>query len=182
MTEERRRRTPTPEQLRIWRGFVETSEVLRSRLAAQLQSESALSSGDYQVLLALSEADGRRARSSELAALIDWERSRLSHHLGRMEKRGLVRRVPCADGVHGVDVLLTETGADAFRAANVPHLHAIRSLFVDALTPEQLAQVDDITAALQRHLGLDTDPVDGSSRDGDPSSPHSKTGLRKRRS
>jgi DNA-binding MarR family transcriptional regulator len=155
MTEERRRSTPTPEQLRIWRGFIETGEILRSRLASQLQSESGLSSGDYQVLLALSEAEGRTVRSSELADLIDWERSRLSHHLGRMEKRGLIRRVPCADGVHGVDVLLTESGAEAFRAANVPHLRAIRDLFVDALSPEQLAQVDDITAALRRNLGLD---------------------------
>jgi len=155
MTEERRRSTPTPEQLRIWRGFVETSATLRDRLGAQLQNSSSLSSGDYQVLLALSEADGHRARSSELAALIDWERSRLSHHLGRMEKRGLVRRVPCVDGVHGVDVLLTDEGAEAFRAANVPHLRAIRDLFVEALSPEQLAAVDDITAALRNHLGID---------------------------
>lgn len=152
MTEERRRSTPTPEQLRIWRGFVETSATLRDRLGAQLQNSSSLSSGDYQVLLALSEAAERTARSSELAALIDWERSRLSHHLGRMEKRGLVRRVPCADGAHGVDVLLTDEGAEAFRAANVPHLRAIRELFVDALSPEQLAAVDDVTAALRRHL------------------------------
>lgn len=155
MTEERRRSTPTPEQLRIWRGFVETSATLRDHLAAQLQSESSLSSGDYQVLLALSEAAGHTARSSELAALIDWERSRLSHHLGRMEKRGLVRRVPCADGVHGVDVHLTDAGAEAFRAANIPHLRAIRDLFVDALSPDQLAAVDDITTALRRNLGLD---------------------------
>lgn len=157
MAEEHRRSTPTPDQLRVWRSFIETSETLRARLAAQLQAESSLSSGDYQVLLALSEAEGHTARSSALAALIDWERSRLSHHLGRMEKRGLVRRVPCADGVHGVDVLLTDAGAEAFRAANVPHLRAIRALFVDALSAEQLAQVDDITAALRSHLGLDAD-------------------------
>lgn len=152
MTEERRRRTPTPDQLRIWRDFIETGEQLRARLAAQLQNDSSLSSGDYQVLLALSEAVEHSARSSELAALIDWERSRLSHHLGRMEKRGLVRRVPCADGAHGVDVLLTDEGAEAFRAANVPHLRAIRELFVDALSPEQLVAVDDVTTALCRHL------------------------------
>lgn len=152
MTEERRRRTPTPDQLRIWRDFIETGEQLRARLAAQLQNDSSLSSGDYQVLLALSEAAGHSARSSELAALIDWERSRLSHHLGRMEKRGLVRRVPCADGAHGVDVLLTDEGAEAFRAANVPHLRAIRELFVDALSPEQLAAVGDVTTALRQHL------------------------------
>lgn len=170
MAEERRRSTPTPEQLRIWRGFVETSATLRDRLGAQLQDASSLSSGDYQVLLALSEAPGHTARSSELAALIDWERSRLSHHLGRMEKRGLVRRVPCADGVHGVDVHVTDEGAAAFRSANVPHLRAIRELFVDALSLEQLAAVDDITAALRSHLGLDeASASEGSGSPGRPS-------------
>ncbi|KJL20447.1 MarR family protein [Microbacterium oxydans] len=162
MTDERHRRTPTPEQLRIWRGFVETSATLRERLAAQLQNSSALSTGDYQVLLALSEAPGHAARSSELAAVIDWERSRLSHHLGRMEKRGLVRREPRADGAHGVDVHLTDGGAAAFRSANVPHLRAIRDLFVDALSPEQLAAIDDVSTALRRHLDGDGD--DGSGR------------------
>lgn len=161
MTEERRRSTPTPAQLRTWRNFVETSEVLRGRLASRLQSASGLSSGDYQVLLALSEADRHTARSSELAALVGWERSRLSHHLGRMERRGLVRRVPCADGAHGVDVLLADAGAEAFRAANIPHLRAIRTLFIDAFSPEQLAHVDEITEALRAHLELD-DTVDPS--------------------
>jgi hypothetical protein len=45
---------------------------------AQLLQESSLSPADYHVLPALSEADGRRLRSSQLAASIDWERSRLS--------------------------------------------------------------------------------------------------------
>lgn len=166
MTDERHRRTPTPEQLRVWRGFVETSATLRERLAAQLQTSSALSTGDYQVLLALSEAPGHTARSSELAALIDWERSRLSHHLGRMEKRGLVRRVPRADGVHGVDVHLTDEGAAAFRSANVPHLRAIRDVFVDALSSEQLANLDDITSALRRHLDLEREGGDGNDGSG----------------
>ena len=63
-----RRRLPTAEELRIWRDFIETAETLRARLSTRLQQESALSSGDYQVLLALAEAPGRRLRSSELAA------------------------------------------------------------------------------------------------------------------
>jgi DNA-binding MarR family transcriptional regulator len=63
--------------------------------------------------------------------------------------------------VHGIDVHLTDAGAEAFRAANVPHLRAIRELFVDALSPEELAAVDDITTALRRHLGLDQDAPPG---------------------
>ena len=93
---QRPRRSPTSAELRTWREFIETVEALSWRLASRLQSESSLSPGDYQVLLALSEADGHRMRPSEIAALIGWERSRLSHHLGRMEKRDLISRDPCA--------------------------------------------------------------------------------------
>src|SRR2546430_1705026 len=84
----RGRQLPTREQLEVWREFIETAEALRSELASRLQGESTLSLGDYAVLLALSEAPGGRKRSSDLAAHIGWERSRLSHHLGRMERRG----------------------------------------------------------------------------------------------
>lgn len=152
---EHRRRMPTQEQLRIWRDYIETAALLRSRLDNRMQSESSLSAGDYQVLLALTEAPRRTLRSSELASLVGWERSRLSHHLGRMEKRRLIQRMPCADGVHGVDVTATELGREAFRAGSVPHLRAVRELFVDALTPEQFAHLDDISAALRSRLGVD---------------------------
>ncbi len=152
---EKQRTMPTREQLRIWRDYIETAEALRTRLASRLQAESSLSSGDYQVLLALTEAPEHTLRSSELAALIGWERSRLSHHLGRMEKRQLIRRAVCADDVHGVDVSATPSGREAFRAASVPHLRAVRELFLDALTPELLAEVDDVSTALRRHLALD---------------------------
>lgn len=149
------RTMPTREQLRVWRDYIETAQVLRTRLGSRMLTESALSTGDYQVLLALTEAPQHTLRSAELAALIGWERSRLSHHLGRMEKRHLIRRVPCADDVHGVDVKATDSGREAFRAGSVPHLRAVRELFVEALTPEQLAHLDDISAALRRHLGVD---------------------------
>ena len=113
---QRPRRSPTSEELRIWREFIETVEALSWRLAGRLQSESSLSPGDYQVLLALSEADGHRMRPSELAAAIGWERSRLSHHLGRMEKRDLISRDPCAADGRGAEVVLTRHGQTASAA------------------------------------------------------------------
>lgn len=148
----------TAEELRIWREYVETGEELRSRLAGRMQRESSLSPGDYQVLLALSEASGRRLRSSDLASTIGWERSRLSHHLGRMERRGLIRREECAEDSRGAEVVLSDAGANAFRRGSVPHLHAVRELFIDAFTPEQLAQLETLTGSLREHLGLD-DPA-----------------------
>ncbi|WP_066371069.1 MarR family winged helix-turn-helix transcriptional regulator [Herbidospora mongoliensis] len=143
---------PTREELRIWRDFIETTDALRAELAARLQHDSALSTGDYAVLLALTEAEGRRLRSSELAAVIGWERSRLSHHLGRMDKRGLIRRENCTNDNRGAEILLTEEGASAFGRATVPHLRAIRDLFVDALTPDQIAAAGDLAEALRGRL------------------------------
>lgn len=142
----------TTEELRIWRDFIETAEALRAELASRMQSESALSPGDYAVLLALSEAPGQRMRSSDLAATISWERSRLSHHLGRMERRGLIHREECATDNRGAEVVLDQTGADAFRRASVPHLRDVRELFVDALTPTQLSAAGEVTRALRERL------------------------------
>lgn len=148
----RGRQLPTAAELSIWRDFIETTEALRSRVASRLQVESSLSPGDYAVLLALTEAQDQQLRSSELATHIGWERSRLSHHLGRMERRGLIRRQECATEPRGAEVHLTPAGVEAFRAATVPHLRAIRELFIDALTPDQLRAAGEIAAALRAHL------------------------------
>ncbi len=145
------RRRMTSGELAIWRSLLDTTAELQRVLGAQLQ-ESGLSPADYQVLLALKEANGRRLRSSELAASIDWERSRLSHHLGRMERRGLIGRDDCATDSRGAEVSLTADGARLFRRASVPHLRAIKKHFADALTPEQFEALAGILQALQRHL------------------------------
>jgi DNA-binding MarR family transcriptional regulator len=147
------RRRMTSAELATWRALVDTTAELRKILGTQLLQETGLSPADYQVLLALSEADGRRMRSSELAASIDWERSRLSHHLARMERRGLIRRNDCATDSRGAEVSLTDEGAGMFRGATAPHTRAIKRHFADALTPEQFEALADILHALQTHLG-----------------------------
>lgn len=146
------RPSPTADDLRVWRAFFETSEQLRSMLGSRFQSESDLSSGDYSVMLALSEAPHKTMRSSELAAHVEWERSRLSHHLGRMESRGILVRRKCADDSRGTEIVLTVEGAALFRQASSPHLKAVQELFLDALTPELVEKADEVTTALRAHL------------------------------
>lgn len=149
-----RRRLPSQPQLRVWRDYIETAETLRTRLGSRLQSESGISSGDYVVLLTLSEADRQSLRPTEIATRIEWDRTRLSHHLGRMENRGLIRRESCAEDSRGALVVLTAEGLQAFRCSSIPHLEAVRELFLDAFSVEQLAQIDAQTATLRAHLGL----------------------------
>jgi len=141
----------TSSELATWRSLLDTTEELRRVLGAELQ-QIGLSPADYQVLLALSEAKGKRMRSSELARSIDWERSRLSHHLGRMERRRLIRRDDCAIDSRGAEVSLTAEGRRVFRRATVPHMRSIKRHFADALTPEQFVVLADVLVSLQNHL------------------------------
>ena len=146
------RRSPTAEQLRAWRSFVETGNAVRSAIEVRLHDDSDVSGGDYGVLLALAESPDRRMRSSALAEKVSWERSRLSHHLGRMERRGLIGREECATDNRGAEIVITPEGLSLFRRASAPHLQSIQQLFVEALSPEQLRAVEDAMRALREHL------------------------------
>jgi DNA-binding MarR family transcriptional regulator len=145
------RRRMTSAELATWRSLLDTTGELRRVLGAELQ-ETSLSPADYQVLLALTEANGKRMRSSELARTIDWERSRLSHQLGRMERRRLIRRDDCATDSRGAEISLTAEGARVFRRATAPHMRSIKRHFADALTPEQFSSLRDILRSMHDHL------------------------------
>ncbi|MGO4594574.1 MarR family winged helix-turn-helix transcriptional regulator [Leifsonia sp. 2TAF2] len=141
----------TERELAVWRSLQDTTADLRRLLAAELQRVE-LSPGDYAVLLALTEAEGRSLRSSELADAIDWERSRVSHHLGRMERRGLILRTECPGDNRGALVVLTDDGYDAIRRASGPHLRAVKRLFADALDPQQLENLAEVLGSIRQHL------------------------------
>ena len=140
-----------------WRGWVEVGSRLEERLNRQLQHDSGLSSADYEVLVNLSEADEGRLRSFQLGALIRWEKSRLSHHLTRMEKRGLIAREECPTDGRGAYVVLTPAGRSAIETAAPLHVEEVRRLFVDLLTEEQLAQLVDITGSVLEVLRAQPD-------------------------
>lgn len=146
------RRSPTASELRAWRAFIETSEAAKHLVALRLQKESGLSTGDYAVMVALYDQPGHGMRSSQLAETISWERSRLSHHLGRMERRCLISRQAVAGDNRGAEVSLTAQGAHLYRRASSPHLHAVRDIFVAPLSVDQLSLLEDAMRSLAAHL------------------------------
>lgn len=123
---------------RAWRAYLRMNTVLGAALARQLQSESMLSMPDFEVLVHLTDAEDDRIRVSELARVMRWEKSRLSHHLSRMEKRGLVGRDACVSDGRGAYIVLTEEGRAAIEAAAPSHVDAVRSYFFDELTSEDV--------------------------------------------
>ena len=143
------------EEQQVWRAYVRANELLHVRLNRQLQRDTGLSEGDYAVLVYLSETLGDRLRGYELAAAIQWEKSRLSHHLTRMEKRGLVRREECPTDGRGAFVVLTEEGRRRIEAAAPLHVAEVRRAFIDVLSPAQLANLGEIATVLVDALEVD---------------------------
>ena len=136
----------------MWRRWVAVQAGLPAALHRQLQHDSGLSLPDFDVLVQLSEQDGGRMRVSALAAELQWERSRLSHHVKRMETRGLVRREECGDDGLGWFVLLTSQGRDAIVEAAPGHVREVRELVFDDLSAEELALLDRLTTKVLTRL------------------------------
>ena len=135
-------------EARAWRALQYMQLRLQGELARQLAAESGLSYPDYLVLVALSDADGGRLRSFELARVLGWEKSRLSHQVARMVDRGLVAKEACEDDRRGAHVVITKSGRRAIGAAAPGHVAAVRRLFVDRLTPRQLDVIADAAEAV----------------------------------
>ena len=101
------------------------------------------------MLVYLSESPDHRQRVVALAEAIKWERSRLSHQITRMAKRGLVRRESCDNDGRGAFVILEEQGLEAITAAAPGHVEAVRHMMFDGLSAEQLAAFRDVLAHIE---------------------------------
>jgi DNA-binding MarR family transcriptional regulator len=131
----------TEQEERVWRTWVLLNAELTAALQRQMQAEAGLSISDYEVLVHLTDAPEGRIRVTELAALLQWERSRVSHHVTRMERRGLVERVECVDDARGAFVAITGAGRAANAQAAPGHVRAVRQLVFDPLGPDEVAEL-----------------------------------------
>ncbi|MEA3078146.1 MAG: hypothetical protein QOF60_3054 [Actinomycetota bacterium] len=133
----------------LWRTWLRLNQELLGILEDQINREGGLSGADYAVLVPLSAAPDGMLRARELGREILWDRSRLSHQLGRMEKRGLVVREECVEDARGAMVRMTDAGRAAIKRAAPGHVAATRRHFFDHLSDKE---VDQLTAVLDRIL------------------------------
>ncbi len=137
---------------RAWRGYRRMRRLLDLELARELMQDAGLSEPDYDVLSDLSETPEQRLRLSELADRMLWSRSRLSHHISRMQQRGLVTREECATDGRGSVVVLTPAGRRAIEAAAPGHVAAVRRHLIDRLTPAEVAALGTLSQRVIDHL------------------------------
>lgn len=134
----------TQREERAWRAYRRMQTVLPAQLARDLVRDSALTDPDYDVLSTLSERPGHRWQLRDLAAKMLWSRSRLSHHIARMESRGLVAREDDPADRRGCMIVLTDDGRRTLDKAAPQHVASVREHFVDLLTDDEIATLTQL--------------------------------------
>jgi DNA-binding MarR family transcriptional regulator len=145
-----------PREDRAWRAFQHANHQLAVHLNRGLQ-ESGLSGADYQILAVLSEHDGDRMPARDLCNTLGWEKSRVSHQVGRMEKDGLIGRKPNPDDARSTMVCLLPAGRAAIEKAAPRHVDDVRRNFIDLLTPAELDTLATLNERILRHLATTLD-------------------------
>lgn len=128
------------EEMRIWHMWKGSFQSIFSRVIKEMSEHTGLSEGDYGVLDRLVLFGDGSLRQQGLAVSMDWDKSRLSHHLTRMEKRGLLIRRPL-DNDRGVQVIITSAGKSALDDARPIVAKAIRKHFLDQLTDQDIESI-----------------------------------------
>jgi DNA-binding MarR family transcriptional regulator len=155
---------------RAWRAFMHARHQLNAFLNQHLLRDSGLSETDYEILAVLSEHPTGQMPAQELGALVQWEKSRLSHQIRRMQERGLVAREPNpADGRSAI-ICLLPAGRRAIEDAAPQHVHNVRRNFIDLFTPAELDTFAALNERVLDHLAKES--LTEESTPGEPALPH----------
>ena len=129
------------DERRAWLAQLSINTLLPAALDTQLHAAGKLSLFDYNVLAMLSEAEGRFLPMSELAARTSASLSRLSHVVTKLQNRGWLERRPHPGDARVTTAHLTDAGMETIVELAPGHVEAVRSLFLDALSPEDVADL-----------------------------------------
>jgi len=142
----------SPAEVDAWVSYQRMRVRLAERLNRELANETGLSEADFEILVALIESPDETVRALALRCGLEWEKSRLSHQLRRMEQRGLVRRETCVEDNRSTVIRVTDAGRRLAEDAKRLHEQAVRSFVCDALTPDQLHALGCIAQAVLARL------------------------------
>jgi DNA-binding MarR family transcriptional regulator len=140
-------------QRELWRSDLLMHQELLARLRDALANEAGVSAADFGVLLYLAQEPNGVLRARDLATKINFERSRLSHHLMRMEQRGLIVREECEEDARGLMVRSTPAGRRAFEAAAPVDAEVVQDYFLELLTKQEFETLRDVFDRVLDKLG-----------------------------
>jgi DNA-binding MarR family transcriptional regulator len=138
------------DEMAAWRGLIGVHADVFAELEQDLVAAHGITGGDYAVLVALSEADGRRLRMCDLAEHLHLSPSGLTRRLDGLVRAGLVAREPSEEDRRVIMAVLTEEGAVRLAEAAPDHVAGVRRAFLDHLSRTQVANLAAAFAAVQR--------------------------------
>jgi DNA-binding MarR family transcriptional regulator len=134
-------RDPT---LAAWVRFLRAHAAITRQLSARLEAEHELTLSDYDVLVQLYFAEGRRMRRIDIARSVLLTASGITRLLDGLERCGLVAKARCESDARVTYAVLTEAGVHKVEAARESHLSDVEELFGSRLGEgerEQLAEL-----------------------------------------
>ena len=116
------------------------------RMLDETLDEFDLSSGEWHALGSLSRAPGGRRTAGELASKMELSSAAMTNRLDRLEKAGLVRRIPDERDRRAVQIEVTDAGR-ALYERTVDAQAAKEAIVAEALTAKQQ---DELNALLRK--------------------------------
>lgn len=142
-----------PEEWALWRAFLKAQARLDRRIDGQLQREAGMTQGEYGAIAAILESPGRQLRVGEVARELGWERSRVSHLVARLERKGWLSREQWDQDRRAAQVTVTPGGRRAYLAAVRGHAAEVRAAFFVNVEPDER----DALAGLLRRIIASSD-------------------------
>jgi DNA-binding MarR family transcriptional regulator len=129
-------RSLSARELRIWHAFMSMGEDVLERVGSDITVATGLSGPEFGVLSRLAAYGKGEMRQQDLATVMGWEKSRLSHQLSRMQKRKLIER-RAGDG-RATLIALTRTGREKLEFALPVRAESVRRNLLSRLSAEQI--------------------------------------------
>lgn len=144
-------RALSEDEMQLWHLWKCTFKKIFGRVVKDMSEVTGLSEGDFGILATLVEVGNGELRQQELERSMEWTKSRLSHHLKRMEQRELIQREGMAKGV-GVRVLITPQGESALETARPIIEKSIRKFFLNHLTDQDTELIIRLAERVDKEL------------------------------
>lgn len=144
--------TASDPRLDTWRDFLHVHARLMRRMDEELQANHGLSMAEYDALLQLATAPGRRLRMSMLADRVLLSRSGITRLVDRLVAAGMAERSACSSDARGAEAVLTSAGLERLRAASRTHLDGVDSWFLGVMDESDRVAMQRALDSVAEHL------------------------------
>lgn len=132
--------------------MLQGQSLLQTVLDRELRELAGIALADYEVLVIVSESPGHTRRMAEIAEEVGVSRSRLSHTVARLEKRGIVKRTSTRGDGRGVNCTMTDEGWELMQKIAPIHVEGVREHLIDLMSPEETQVLADVFTRAAEHL------------------------------